>query len=94
MRKTFIITIVLALFIVLGAGLSYARKGGRGYGSGGGNCPYWQNSATTGEQQSKSGWYCPRTGSWTNVPNHYGPMRSSKGQGYGWMNPNQTSTNQ
>jgi hypothetical protein len=93
MKKTLIITIMLALFMVLGTGLSYARQGGRGYGQGGGNCPYRQATGTSGAQQSKSGWYCPRSGSWTNVRNHYGPMRSSGGQGYGRMNRNQVSAN-
>ncbi|MDY0039858.1 MAG: hypothetical protein RBS57_06065 [Desulforhabdus sp.] len=93
MKKIWIITILLAFCVVLGTGLSYARQGGRGYGPGDGNCPY-RNSVRTGAQQSKAGWYCPRSGAWTNVRNQYGPMRSAGGQGYGRMNPNQDAVDQ
>lgn len=94
MKKSIVITVMMFLLTASGAGLSYARQAGWGYGQGSAwNCPYRSTAVTPRPQQSQNGWYCPRTEAWTTGRNHYGPMYDGSRRGHNRNNRNQNWSN-
>ncbi|MCK8600519.1 hypothetical protein [Desulfoferrobacter suflitae] len=90
MKKTTVMVLMLFVLVVSGAGLSYARQGGRGSGQGQGggwNCPYRSAKVSGVMQNSQGSWYCPRAGAWTTERQHYGPMHKANWRGFNWNSP-------
>ena len=93
MVRALSVIMAVVVFIVLVTGVSFARQAGRNnVVVTGWHCLNQSAAYSADRQQTGRGWYCPRTGAWTNVRQNYGLMHMYGGRGAGWMNRSQSST--